>query len=303
MFATYAMLFALPPSRSRRILEWLSYAVACASAIYIVAGDAALWTLVVDPAVEPALSGSAAQFIQNALPFALPVLCIALTIVAARGEQRARLVWAATSLGFFYVVQFAVWTLIAVSPSSFSIGILIVDISIFIAPIGLTYSVLNRRLLDIGFAINRAAVFSGVSVVDIGALLALVLGLSIRAIHTRIDHMVDNVFFRKRHEDERAIRKFAHEAAYITDADTLLHRTVEVLQRNADASLVSLALDDHGGHYGDVSENDPAIVAMRAWHAVLDLDTVDSSLSGEFAFPMIARGRLVGALVLGPKRS
>jgi len=62
-------------------------------------------------------------------------------------------------------------------------------------------------------------------------------------------------------------------------------------------------LDDGNGCYGYVSENDPALVTLRASHRVLDLHGVDTRLRGDFAYPMVARGRLLGALVLGRKRS
>ena len=47
-----------------------------------------------------------------------------------------------------------------------------------IMPVGLTYSVLSRRLLDVGFALNRAVVYSAVSVVVVG--LFIVTGLDKR---------------------------------------------------------------------------------------------------------------------------
>jgi hypothetical protein len=72
---------------------------------------------------------------------------------------------------------------------------------------------------------------------------------------------------------------------------------------SADASFVTLVLHDGDGHYGNVTENDAAIVSLRTWHRTLDLHGVDTRLAGEFAYPMIARGRLLGALLLGPKRS
>jgi hypothetical protein len=125
----------------------------------------------------------------------------------------------------------------------------------------------------------------------------------VRAIHTRVDGALDRVFFRKRHEDEIAIRAFADEAAEVTDDVTLLRRTKETLETHADAAFVTLAMNDGTGHFGDVSEDDPAIVALHERHKALDLQTLSTALRGEFAYPMIARGRLVGALVLGPKRS
>jgi len=101
---------------------------------------------------------------------------------------------------------------------------------------------------------------------------------------------VDRVFFRKRHDDEAALRRFAHESAYITDREIL---------RNVDATYVS----GSNGERKSVGENDPGIVALRAWSKPVDLARLpDSEIRGEFAFPMISRGALVGALVCGPKR-
>jgi hypothetical protein len=198
----------------------------------------------------------------------------------------------------------------------------------FLTPFAIGYALLNRRLLDIGFVINQAAIFSGVSIIVVGlfmlsewvlgtwfsrvshmtnlevsAALVVGLGFSVRAIHARVERVLDKMFFRKRHEDETAIRSFADEAAEVTDDATLVWRAKETLETYADASFVTLAVGDGAGHYGDVSENDPAIVALRERHKVLDLQTLSTALRGEFAYPMIARGQLVGALVLGPKRS
>ena len=66
---------------------------------------------------------------------------------------------------------------------------------------------------------------------------------------------------------------------------------------------MNFALYDGVDRYGGIAENDPALVTLRASHEVVDLHTVDTAVNGEFAYPMLARGRLVGALVLGPKRS
>lgn len=83
----------------------------------------------------------------------------------------------------------------------------------------------------------------------------------------------------------------------------LIARTIGVLERHADASFARLALSDRNGTYAGVSENDPAIVSLRTWHRKLDLHGVDTQLTGEFAYPIVSRGRLVGVLLVGPKRS
>jgi hypothetical protein len=199
----------------------------------------------------------------------------------------------------------------------------------------LTYAAVSRRLIDIGFVLNRTVVFAILSTIvigafvlaewaasawfvgathttsaDIGIVVALVLGLSLRYIHRYVERFVDRVFFWKRHADEAALRRFAHESAYITDPSVLLDRTVRevmdhtgaeramVLVRDGSASYVSAA----DGERTTISENDPALVALRAWHKAVDLHSIpDSQLRGEYAFPMVSRGELVGALVCGAK--
>jgi hypothetical protein len=111
------------------------------------------------------------------------------------------------------------------------------------------------------------------------------------------------MLFRKRHEAERAINDLAREAPYITDKHVLLQRTIELLETLVDATFASVLLGGETGCYGDTSENDPAVVRLRATHYVLDLRTVSTSISGDFAYPMVARGRLVRILVVGPRRS
>ena len=78
-----------------------------------------------------------------------------------------------------------------------------------------------------------------------------------------IELVLDRVFFRKRHEDEEAIRRFAREAAFITDPGLVIGRTVDVLESHADASFARLALSNGNGKYAEVSENDPAIVSLQ----------------------------------------
>lgn len=328
LFATYAMTFTPPPSFLRRLLAWLSYASAAIVVLYGIAFDVGVWTLTADP-TQAWYTGTAPQIVTGVLPLLLPVFCALVTIAQTRGTQRTRIVWSGIPLALYFVILSAVDAVVTVDPTFDSRLLLYAtNVAIFIAPIGITYALLSRRVLDISFVLNRALVFSGVSIVVVGifvlvewilsewlgaashtanlaisAATALVLGFSVRAIHTYVDRVLDRIFFRKRHEDERAIRAFAREVAYITDIATVLARAKEVLVTHADAAFVNLELDDGTGRYGDVSENDSGIVSLKTWHKTLDLHTLQTDLQGEFAYPMIARGRLVGALVLGPKRS
>lgn len=203
-------------------------------------------------------------------------------------------------------------------------------------PIGLAYVILRHRVIDVGFVLNRAVVYTGVSAIVVGVFVivetllgkyvertnhitslavelavALALGFSIRFVHERVDRFVDNVLFRERHLAEAAIRDFAHDAAYITDAAVLLTRTVETVERYANAHAAGVWLAD-GKRYcagasttfaiaPDIDENDPAAVAMRARRVSVHLRDCGSALPGFLAFPMIVRGELLGILVCGQK--
>ena len=329
LLATYALQFAKPISRPRRILTGATYAVFAADMLLQVINQAAGITTTIDP-FNRIFSDPTSILAQTLVPFVLPLICVLAAMRAARGSERLRLAWATAPIALFYVSYLAASVLQSESTNYPLIlaALILQNLSTLLLPIGLTYALLSRRLLDIGFVLNRAAIFSGVSIVIVGAFilaewaisewlagashstnvaisaaLALALGLSVRAVHHRVDTIVDSVFFHRRHEDEKAILTFARTCAHITDSQTLLQRAAETLERHADASAVTFALADEAGHYGDVSENDPALVMLRARGEIVDLHAFDTELRGEFAYPMIARGRLIGALIIGPKRS
>ncbi len=210
------------------------------------------------------------------------------------------------------------------------------SLSLLIIPFGLAYVILRHRVIDVGFVLNRAAVYGLMSIVIVGIFVvvetllakyvensshvtstavqlavALGLGFSIRAMHARVDRFVDTVLFRERHEAEAAIRNFAHDAPYITDGPTLGKRCVETALRYAGTSNAGIWMRGEMDAYVPVestfrpsvpvNENDPAIVAMRARRIVVELGEDSSSLPGALAFPMIVRGELLGLLVCGGK--
>jgi hypothetical protein len=313
---------------SLRALAWLAYAAAVASFVYDDASAVGVHAGWFDPFV---LERNAwlQPFINGTLCPLLSSLCLLMAIAGAARIDRARVAWVALAITPFYLANFVAYVLINLGFAGAPISAVnvIINVTTFAMPIVLMYSLLSHRLLDMGFILNRAAVFSGVSIVLVGAFVlaewlvaqwmsqashttnvaisagvALVLGLSVRFVHARVDRLVDAVFFRKRHEDESAVRAFALEAPYVTDRALLLRRTVEILEQHSDATFARLMLAD-GNAYNGVTENDPAILRLRATHEVLDLHAVDSAIQGDIAYPMVARGRLLGVLVLGPRRS
>ncbi len=334
LLAACAGCFAQPLSRPRLVAQWLCYTMAATATATFVAGTVGVITLQFDPL--PITAGIAGLAAAGAAVL-LAAVCGVLAIAASRGVERQRAVWTLVPLGTFFCF-FIVFTIATSSSLSYAFVLNLVFILVFLtAPVALTYAALSRRLIDVGFFLNRAAVFAIVSTIVIGVFvlvelgasewlvtaghtastligmgLALGLGLSMRFIHKYVDRFVDHVLFRKRHEDEAAIRRFAHEASFITDRSTLLERAVRVVEEHTNAAEVRILVQE-GAAYASArrdgvravaSENDPGIVALRAWHKPVDLGSLgDSVLRGELAFPMVSRGALVGVLVCEEKCS
>ncbi len=317
--ALYAACFATPVSGARRALVALAIAFTAIATVRGLVVRFELWNGAMSPFTPTLLvrADPLARLFEGGGLLAV-MLSLLAALGASRGAERTRLLWAVAA-----VLPPLIWIFIVLATGELiptAVFAIISALWWFATPAIISYSLLNRRLFDIGFVFNRAAVFAGVSVVLLGAFVlvewlltdwlstaghatnvlvsggvALGLGLSIRFVHGRVDRVVDRVFFRKRHEDEEAIRAFAHETPYITDPDILLRRATETLTRHTNAMSVDIML-----HY---DENDPAIVRLRANPHALDLHGLETSLRGNVAFPMTARGQLLGVVVLGARRS
>ncbi len=328
LLVRYMAIFARA-DRSLDVLAWTTYAFC--------AGHLALGVVEVVSIFSGYAPAQALSLPLEQTCYASGLLFAALTVFVAipriERERRASVAWATVPLAVMYICEASSVYTMAAFPQQLYGGVLswttvAFDVSAIAAPVFLMYASFTRRVADIGFALNRAAIFSGVSIIIVGtfvliesligewmqrashsenvaisATIVVALGLSIRFLHRRVEVVVDNVFFRKRHADEAALRAFAGEAPYIRSREALLERTVAVFDTHLDASFVHLLLDDGSGTYGNVDENDPALVRLRAHHAALDLHSLPTTIAGERAYPMVARGRLIGALVVGPKRS
>jgi hypothetical protein len=317
--ALYAGCYATPVSGVRRALVAVAIALTGIAAARGLIMRFELWNGSMSPFTPSLLvrADALARLFEGG-----GLLAVMLSLVAAfgasRGAERTRLIWALAA-----VLPPLIWIFIVLAAGELLPTAVFASISAlwwFAMPAILSYSLLNRRLFDIGFVFNRAAVFTGVSVIVLGAFVlvewlltdwlgtaghatnlvvsggvALALGLSIRFVHGRVDRVVDRVFFRKRHEDEDAIRAFTREAPYVTDSDILLRRATETLRRHTNATSVDIVFR--------YDENDPAILRLRANPHALDLHGLETSLHGDIAFPMTARGQLLGVVVLGSRRS
>ncbi|BDE06676.1 hypothetical protein WPS_19520 [Vulcanimicrobium alpinum] len=253
----------------------------------------------------------------------------------ARGADAKRLKWVGYTLALGFsgslieTLQFALR--IPILPWEYWLGLTLLAI-----PLGLGYAIVRHRVVDIGFVVNRALVFGSLSVIVVAAFmvlewtlstvamrishltstslelaLALGLGFSMRSLHARVDRFVDDLFFRDRHEAERALRTLARDIAYVSDPQVAVARVqAEVAVRCgatgaaiyvADAARALRVDPGSGGPAPAVGIDDPALVRMRATRTFVELRRVDSALAGDFAFPMLVRDTVTGMLVLGSK--
>ncbi len=329
LVATIASSFGRPLNQLRRALELSAYAVLAANMLLAVSES--LWFPL--GLYTPFSFPDASRIVF----FAAILLVIGASIAGlafARNDEKLQARWLLIPL-IAYIALDVPASLLDFAPWTRNIIVSVVfELASFLLPLALTYAVLRRRLIDVEFAINRAAVFTIVSFIVVGIFvfaewvfneafseatrtqgsivalgIALALGVSLRYIHSYVDKIVDRTLFRKRHEREKALRDFANEVTFITDREVLLDDTVHEIQKSAEADAVAILLHDGNGAYCQVrttngaemtvSENDRAILKLRAWHRPIDLDNVETSLEGKRAYPLTSRGELLGILVCG----
>jgi hypothetical protein len=332
----YACMFPFPAVTGvrawlRRINPW--YALVTAGTALGV--DA--WTRTTDrlPPNSPFMSGLSwspiAFFPAIAVAFA-----VARSVSDARDRQRINWVAGSILVGFSGPIVAAVATLGFNVTNDWT---LFLALTLIALPVGLAYTILRHRTIDIGFVISRALVLTIMSFIIVaifGVLeralgkifidashvesrsveiaLALGLGFSLRPLHARIERFVDGIFFRHRQRALAALKTFANDVAFITDPDVAIERTVDVVGRCADAENAALyliadgvfgqaAAVDSGALTPEASENDLLFVRMRATRQPASPRELSSEIQAEIAFPMFVRSTLVGALVLAAKRT
>ena len=192
--------------------------------------------------------------IWNAVSIASTVLMLAFATLAYRdesGESRRRIGWVIAG----YLVSVAAYNAFNIvvptglqNPSP--VILFLENLSQVLQaalPIALAYAILRHRVLDIGFALNRGAVYAVlttiviciVSLVDwvtgrllseerlalaIEALATIAVGVSLNWLHGRVARVVDQTVFRRRHLAERRIEhridalRFANTEGAIDDA-------------------------------------------------------------------------------------
>jgi hypothetical protein len=243
-------------------------------------------------------------------------------------HEKVRMGWlmAATSM------QALTWALIAYGWLTAAAAFF--NASLFI----LAYAVLRHRVVDFGFVINRAIVFSALSIfmliafgftewavdkllhfegreknVIVDAAVAMAIISSFHRVRHWVDHRVDHLFFHAWYSAEQGFRGFLARAEHITDGAVLQDRFLQALIDYTGATNASIYMEDKNDGplrlrqsalpdiVSTIDANDPVMLSLRMHRDYLELTTDDTALPNGFAIPMVIRGRVSGVVVLGAK--
>jgi hypothetical protein len=158
---------------------------------------------------------------------------------------------------------------------------------IVVAAFGLLERALGKLFIDESHIASRT--------VEIA--LALGLGFSLRTLHVRVERAVDYLFFRGRQRSLAALRAFQRDVFYIESPDAVIEQTIELVSRHADAAEVRIVGE------AAATNDDPLFVRLRSGRLPVKLRDTSTALHGEYAFPMVVRGTLTGALIVAAKRT
>lgn len=278
----------------------------------------------------------------NPVPWFASAAGVALIYARSQGESRQRIGWLfwgvcpyMTGVGLLNVVPILNWLYSNGSAPEMIVRAVLRAAELAL-PVSMIYAVLYRRVIDVGFVLNRVAVYGSVSLALVGLFvllefaasrvlletghtesllvqlaIALCIGFSVRYLHGAAEQFVDRAFFAKRHADEQALRRFAHESEAYTAAAPLLERAIECIERHGDARSAALytlrggeaqLLRADGDYPSRLDENDAIVVKLRRWNEPFDTHDVRAAFPEGMIFPMIARGKTIGLLACGTKR-
>lgn len=332
LLVRYTMLFACPPRPMRKVIARITYAVCLLGALWEMAGTTGAWFGTVDPnglflgAVIPNL-------VLDVAGWGFPVICAVLAVGAAAATERQRLIWSSAPISISFLSFIAINLLYQFFPTSGALPIVqrVVDLLAFVMPVALTYALLSRRLLDVGFALNRAAVFAATSLLLAGlfaglqmAATTLLAGVSqahsflvhiviavtvyfvVRLSRQQTDQIVSGIFFAKRQRRIASIRGLIHSVDDVSDTAGVIPFVRASLADRAEIET-RVFLPRHDGAFAPVEEDtdtpvlgrdNPTIVMLRSQREPLPAAALAGP--GATAFPMLVRGRLRGVLVCRP---
>lgn len=203
-------------------------------------------------------------------------------------------------------------------------------------PAILAYAVLGKKLVDLGFVINRTLVYGTVSAillvafgliewaadelikeqsrvesVAIEAGVALAIFLAFHRVRDFVEEHLEAFFFRSWHRNEAALKRFVADAAHVKRPEALKAALIAELRRFTGGTAVALYLPEGAAAFarrgGDAAlpaaldVDDPVLVRLRATGQRLDPSDLGSPLPVALALPMFHRAELIGVVLVGVK--
>jgi hypothetical protein len=305
------------PVAVRRTVRRIAVPLAIANGAVSVAGE---WSLL------PADVGLAVVAFTWVALVALLIVALAISARCARGTERRRIGWILLTM----TVSFGPWmvyeSLAAVHLARDAWTWM--TFTTFALPVGFAYAMLRHRVVDLGFALNRAAVFAATTALLIGLfgalqwgadqvlvqatraqgfavqmVIAVVVLYAVRALRAQADLAVARVFFAKRRRRIDAIRALERTIDAVESPAALGIYVADQLRTETaiDAALYVDADDGYvraGGTSGPerLARDDATVVALRANVAPVPVRP-SAERAAATAFPLAVRGRLRGALV------
>ena len=246
----------------------------------------------------------------------------ALTIPRAQGAERRRLAWIAVTMFVSLtpvIAFFVLATFVRLGP--LPVWIALTGLA---APLGFGYSMLRHRLVDVGFALNRAAVFAATTASFVGLFggiqwaadrllvqatatqnfvaqmaIAVAVLYVVRALRVKTEAAVATLFFAERRRRIDEIRGLAREIDAVENVDALPQFAIDQLRALAsiDATIYVEAADTFertAGTLGPehVSRDSPTVVSLRASVAPVPI-RAESEMIGAIALPLAVRGLLI----------
>lgn len=346
--ATGIMIFAsrFPsdcPSGINRIIDRLAIPLGLAFAVVYLSVYWSIWF-----SSQPPLAYVLAiqDFVAPILPSAAALIALIATYAVSDPNLRSRL--APTLVAFVLLIVTSAVQTVEIELSS-NPGIIVLlyfafSLAAGLVAVAVAYAVVRHRVIDVSFIVGRTLVYTiltlfAVSVFTlieffVGKLLehnglaivleivaALALGLSLNALHNRLDNFIDRVLFRRRHlaeaRLERAALALPHAGTTELVADMLVAEPADAFDL---ASAAVFALSDDERHYmrrrsagwapsdaADLDLDDRLVVRLRAELRAVHLEDVrwprgdvpTGNHQPLYAVPVAAGNRLEAIVLYG----
>jgi len=276
--------------------------------------------------------------------FALLVCALAFyhTWRRVEAEQRERLRWLFVGFGagLFGLALTIISGAVGLNADQALIVSICADLSATAALCVIAYAILRQRVMDVGFAINRAIVYgvlTGAMLIAVGigewlvdhvlefeqrqesrlidAALALGVFLFFHRFLHWVSHAVEKMLFRSWHTRSAALEHFLTMSEHYTDADALTTALLEALDTYTESVGSALYAEDTDGkfvlHRATLAEasrmfepNDTVIVHLKAdYGRALAISPSAKRHARAWLFPLARRSHLLGFVLLGAKRS